>query len=302
MAMPKQQWNIIEAFEAEYTRKAVEALKNEQWAKPLVDIINKYGITETTRHRAFEARFGYAIYLAGLTPELDFMTGVDDSDVEYLIPGNPEILAELVCTDEIPAINENTVLTPLEQGMFLREVQLSSKSDDKYMQPGGEVSLFKRKLMKKVLSGKVKKFPLPSDRLQIIVVNDKGLSDGLLIEHQIQAMYGTGPLKRNGYMTWAATLDGEFVAGLLESDEVGAKLIQERIHAVGVMTEYELTGGEYAARLDFFVNPALIDIDTFQRQWSLSQVVETRVFGPDSKFELESRPGWEEIPLARPKS
>src|SRR5438876_9617268 len=83
--------------EAEFTQRAMDALANVVWAKPLLRrVAAAGGLVASAMPLLFEVRFAYELHRAGTAPEYEYTAGVEQSTVEFRIPAALEWFVELV--------------------------------------------------------------------------------------------------------------------------------------------------------------------------------------------------------------
>lgn len=110
-------------YETTFSKEAAKKLEDKApWAKKLLcdpKIRNAINIeqnesrtpTETKQIKAalFEVRFAYALYLAGLTAEYEYKTGVANSTVDFKLNSDPNWLIELTSLRESKAVKDATL-------------------------------------------------------------------------------------------------------------------------------------------------------------------------------------------------
>jgi hypothetical protein len=87
----------LRSTEVERTKRAIEALANVPWAKPVIARLRRAGgIKPENMPLMFEVRFAEELHRASVTAEYEFPAGVGKSTVEFRLNTKPPWLIELV--------------------------------------------------------------------------------------------------------------------------------------------------------------------------------------------------------------
>lgn len=247
--------------EAEYTKRALDALRGIDWAKPLFRLVDEAGgLVASAMPLLFEVRFAYELHRAGVTPDYEYAAGVNRSTVDFRLPLARHWLVELVSLRPSSASKAAIRKT----GMLYEQV-LSTTAADPAQSEEAEMITAEQKIGEKVLvDGKPTKFPTPGDRFHAIFADMRGYldGDGDIFDYR-QMAYGSAglPNEHQWKVHYWEVEPGKrkAISGLFEEANRlrAAPLIQQRIHFLGFIREREYTEGEMRSAAYYLRNPHL---------------------------------------------
>lgn len=240
--------HILSVDECDYSEHCVKELSNAAWANELVSNIRRNGGARKRENRPFmfEARFGYELHLAGLQPTYEYETGVDDSKVDFYIPGSHPWLMELVCIEETILLEEATYTETLITGGDARFMMLDGNAEDQRLTEAGEMIKLQEKLYQKVWQhGKPHKFPVPDGITKnLLLVDSRGFDGGSGpdSDHIQQLVYGPRYVQQE----FVQFFRGNPVRGIFDPDNKypAAQVLQQRVHLIGFVSERKFGQGE----------------------------------------------------------
>lgn len=277
-------YNNLTWREEKYFQKLLSKLKNTSWIQPLLNKIQKEGISAETKSLLFELRFAGELDFLDIEAEYEYKTGVNDSSIDFKITkDNFNWLFELVSIKVSNAVkNATTIKTPYFNGSGVTfrmsdqeatkantssifEMGLSSKANDIRQSEAGEIIIVQQKIGEKVFhKGKPTKFPdICDNTFHIIIVDMRGFlgegGGGDKYDYKI-ITHGCRGMNHIYFRFW----EGEPIKGIFEKDCPlrSAKTIQERIHFIGFVNETEFGPGEMLKQTIYFPNPNLFDNDS----------------------------------------
>lgn len=251
--------NVLTTKEADYTRRAIDALRTVSWARPLLSgLESSGGLTSVNMPLLFEVRFAYELHLAGSTAEYEFPAGVGESTVDFRIFGSREWLIELVSIRESRALQRATQ----QLGPVYQRVLTSGASDPAQSEEAEMITALGKVGEKVFAGGAPTKFPIPSSRVHAILVDMRGYlgCGGDAVDYQQMA---NGAAAVTPEVAWAVHCwEGQPIRGLFERvpDHPlrAAPVAQERVHFLGFIAEEDYREGEFRERAYFRPNPNLL--------------------------------------------
>lgn len=249
--------------EAEFTERAIKALRDISWAKPVLDRLQQAGgISSKNMPLMFEVRFAYELHCSGKVADYEFGAGVGDSTVEFHIPGKVTWLIELVSVRTSQAAKK-----AITQHGLLYQQMLSTDAADISQSSEAEMITAEQKIGEKAFTnGLPTKFPKPANNICHVILSDmRGyLEEGGDVFDYRQMAYGPSgiPSSYSWMIHYWKTETGKLepIKGLFEKDCPlrAARFIQERIHFVGFVRERDYQDGEISQKAYYLPNPHLL--------------------------------------------
>lgn len=229
--------------EEKFTQRAIEALSDVSWAKPLLNRLHRAGGLKTENlPLMFEVRFAFELHRTGLSAVYEHPAGVRKSTVDFQVKTSTEWLIELVSIRPSAAIKRATHRHgPISAFCF------SPDSNDRHQSENAEMILTEQKIGEKVfVNGLPTKFPLPGNAIHLIVTDVRGfLARGGDIGDYRQMAYGPRgiPQEKAGVIKY---WEEKAIKGLFERENPlpAGRYIQERIHFLGFIREENFREGE----------------------------------------------------------
>jgi len=256
--------------EAEFTERAIEALKDAAWAQPVIERLQQAGgLKSENMSLMFEVRFAYELHRAGKVAEYEYSAGAGNSTVEFRVPGSVTWLFELVSIRTSQAAKKAITQSGLLYGQIL-----STNATDMAQSEEAEMITAEQKIGEKVLKDNAPtKFPLPIDNVYHVILADmRGyLDEGGDVFDYRQIAYGAPGIPFQYLWTihyWKTDVEKlEAIKGLFEKSCPlrAARLIQERIHFLGFACEREYQDGEIPSRAYYLPNPHLLTNEEAQK-------------------------------------
>ncbi len=255
--------------EAEYTERAMIALENVGWAKPLLDrVATVGGLKSANMPLLFEVRFAFELHLAGATADYEYGTGVGDSSVDFRIHGEREWLVELVSLRETQALKRGTQSQSLSKTVQISESLLLTGAADKQSEEDEMITALGKIGKKVFLDGNPTKFPVPSAAVHLILADMRGYlgEGGDVLDYQ-QMANGARAISANN--AWALHFSrGRPILGLFEKVDQhplqAAAMMRERVHFLGFIAENEYRECEIRDRACYQPNPHLLPTPELQ--------------------------------------
>lgn len=244
--------------EAEYTERAIKALNDISWARPVLDRLQQDGgMKSENMPLMFEVRFAYELHRAGKEVEYEYRTGMGDSTIDFCIPGKVTWFIELVSIRTSQASKKAIRQTGLQY-----EQVLHTNADNIGQSEEAEMITAEQKIGEKVFSdNSPTKFPVPKNNVYHVIFADmRGYLDegGDVFDYQQMAYGASGITPENSWTIhfWKNSP----IKGLFEEScsLKAARFIQERIHFLGFVREQEYKEGEIACRSYYMCNPHLL--------------------------------------------
>jgi hypothetical protein len=252
----------LRSTEVERTERAISALSELAWAKPLLSRLKRAGgIQPENMPLMFEVRFADELRRAGVTARYEYAAGVGNSTVEFRLDTEPVWLIELVSVRISDAARRAT----RQIGPLYFEQLFHATPGDPGRSEEGEMILAEQKIGEKVFSrGRPTKFPPPDGSLRLILTDMRGYLDrgGDLADYN-EIAYGWRALAHleHGDMMvhhWK-NADGKFepIKGLFEHGNplAAAKSVRERIHFLGFVREERFYDEEIQQTSLLLANP-----------------------------------------------
>ena len=256
--------DVLTTREAEYTGRAIESLRQLEWARPLIHRVEEAGgLVPEAMPLLFEARFAYELHQAGIAPQYEYRAGVGGSTVEFRISGSRDWLIELVsirASDAAKAAIRRT-------GLVYQQM-LSTDAPDRSQSEEAEMITAQQKIGEKVFAdGQPTKFPPPDgSAIHAIMVDMRGYLDegGDVFDYRQIAFGAAGipPSHRELVHYWEPEPGRRIpIAGLFEESCPlrASQLIRERIHFIGFVRELMYTEGEIQNTAYYPANPHLLN-------------------------------------------
>ncbi len=258
--------DVLSVDELEFSRLAWDALRNVEWAKPLVNRMTDAdgNLNKSDRFGLFELRFGYALHSKGISEvEYEHKT-VDDTSVDFRVVTADHVwLIELVSIAKSKAVEAAT--GPNEDYPFITETVLSSMKAIEERQKcieanvseeelnarvfaamtqteEGELILLQQKIGEKVWRNKrFVKFPPPDESLatHVIVVDSRSVmdlcADSLDFLEACVGLAAFNNQKHKLFHSW----QGQPLKGIFQKDNAwsGAPAVRDRIHLLHFVKE-----------------------------------------------------------------
>jgi hypothetical protein len=250
----------------EATNRAISRLARVDWAGDLLRRINsRGGVVASNEALLFEARFADALHRAGRHAVYEYATGVGGTTVDFLIPGSPNWVIELVSILDSDAVKDATASREYSRGIQVSTLSLSGDAADPRHTPAAELIRVIEKISEKVYDNRRKqavKFPAATESsIHMVLVDMRGF-EGIGApdaDHRRQICYGA----RNVRSEWNAAFDpitGKPVQGIFEvgNTRPAAIVAKERLHYVGFLSEEEFTDDELREGTRFVSNDHLV--------------------------------------------
>jgi hypothetical protein len=254
----------LRATEVERTERAISALYELAWAKPVLSRLERAGrIQPENMPLMFEVRFADELRRAGVTAQYEYAAGIGNSTVEFRLDTDPVWLIELVSVRTSDAARRAT----RQIGPLYFEQLFHATPEDPGRSEEGEMILAEQKIGEKAFSrGRPTKFPPPDGSFRLILTDIRGYLDkgGDLADYN-EIAYGWRALAHleHGDMIvhqWK-NAEGKFepIKGLFERGNplAAAKFIRERIHFLGFVREERFFDGEIQQTSLLLANPEL---------------------------------------------
>lgn len=257
--------DVLSVGEFEFSKRAWNALKEVEWAAPLVNRMTDAdgNLNENDRFGLFELRFGYALRNKGISRvEYEYKT-VDDTSVDFRVETDRIWLIELVSIAKSKAVEAAT--GPNEDYPFITETVLSSMKAieerqkcieanvaEEEMQARvfaamtqseeGELIVLQQKIGEKVWRNKrYVKFPPPEDSraTHVIVVDSRSVmdlcADSLDFLEVCVGLAAFNNQEHKLFHSW----QGQPIKGIFQKDNAwsGAPAVRERIHLLHFVKE-----------------------------------------------------------------
>jgi len=271
--------NTLTSREAKFTATAIEALKDINWAQPLLKRLHQAGgLKSENMPLMFEVRVAYELHRTGKVAEYESTAGVGASTVEFCVPGTVTWLFELVSIRTSQAA-KNAVT---QHGLFFQQM-LSTDAPDVAQSPEAEMITAQQKIGEKVFTkGTQTKFPVPVTNIYHVILSDmRGYLDegGDKFDYR-QMAYGPSAIPSQYTHYWKK--DGvnlEPVIGLFEKScpLQSARFIQERIHFLGFIRERKYQEGEILEKAYYLPNPHLLTNKNAMKLYDLFPLRKTSV-------------------------
>lgn len=253
--------DTLKTREADYTQRALNALREVEWATPLLKLVDSAGgLVATAMPLLFEVRFAYELHLAGVTPDYEYATGENGSSVDFRIPDTRDWFVELVSLRASDAAKAAI----RETGMIYKQ-EFSTTASNRSQTEEAEMITAEQKIGEKVFAdGKPTKFPVPADSIHVIIADMRGYLDegGDNFDYRQMACGASGIPAEFNWMVhyWQTGPDKlEAIAGLFEKSNPlrASKYIRERVHFLGFIREREYAEGEIRNNAYYLANPHL---------------------------------------------
>jgi hypothetical protein len=235
----------------------VAELRDQLWARPLLDDINANGgMTRENKGRLFELRFAYALHRAGIAPEYA-VPGEAGSSLDFgFAAGNRNWRVELMRLAETEAAQHATHTSVTEDGViWSAQVIGGNAADPRQSEEGETIKAVQRICQKCERGGHPHRFPMPDDTLHAILVDFRTFLHGGDDHDRIHVGLG-GEYVRDAYCRryWEDKLiSGAFSA---RTTVRGAAQLQERVHFIGFVDEGTYGPDQFAEATQFVANPA----------------------------------------------
>lgn len=288
-------WNKLFSDEAQFSKQVFDELKNVNWCNRLIRRLSKKNGQFDTEDMPdlFELRFAGELHRTGIEPVYEFSTGVGNSNVDFMIPGNPGWLVELHAIQESEAVGNNTFSEESEQGYPMQTCIMSANTTNTSPGLGEEMvrvqSIIASKVCHKQFDQSLvpHKFPIPKDYLHAIVMDVRGYNggDGMLIEEKLQIAYGYRGLEKYDfldraiYITEKPVYEGEqprdrFIRGIFEpeNERENIKFIQKRVHLLILVDEKKFEPGAMIGKSFFAHNIMMKKCSTFSDLFPLQKI------------------------------
>uniref|UniRef100_A0A7C3ZDG7 Uncharacterized protein n=1 Tax=Desulfobacca acetoxidans TaxID=60893 RepID=A0A7C3ZDG7_9BACT len=264
--------------EVEGTLSAADQLDRINWAAPLLKRTEpilarlRNGKVNRATYRAnplqpsemsflFEIRFAYSLAMEGVTAEYEYSTGIGNTTVDFKVNLDPPWLVELVSLHESDAFKEACFTSGELQGAIL-----STNATDPRKSVEGEIIKAQERIGEKLLKKQRPiKFPEPNEAIHMVMVDARGfLGIGICADkaNWRQIMYGPHGLgELTSFWKNPGTGQSEPIRGLFEKNcpARASRVIQERLHFIGVVCERTFEAGEIKERSCYYCNPALFE-------------------------------------------
>jgi len=262
--------DILSNSEAEFTQRAIESLNNVDWARPVIDRLQKAGgLKSANMPLMFEVRFAYELHRVGKSAEYEYRAGEGDSTVDFRIPGNITWLIELVSIRASQAAKRAIK----QMGLIYQQI-LSSDAKDVDQTEEAEMITAEQKIGEKVFAKESPtKFPmLKDDVYHMIIIDMRGyLGGGGDQWDYTQMAYGASgiPPQCPWYLRFWEKEPGKLepIKGLFEKacPLQSARLVQERIHFLGFIRERVYCEGEIPKSSCYFLNQHLLSNEAAEK-------------------------------------
>jgi hypothetical protein len=245
-------------------RRAIEALRQLSWTSGIV----KAASANASPGQRFELRFAYELHRAGIEPVRPFRAGVDNTDIDFRIPGAVPWNIELLSVAESEAVRGARVR--YESGpVRVEQVDLGlvghNEEDQRRVEakqtPESELLRLISKLGEKAWEdSRPVKFPLAGHsevNMILVDVRSYGGGQGLVDEFDCrQALFGPRGLPDHLIM-WDHG-SGKPIRGLwdLSNTQQRALAFRERVQVVGFVHEEAFADDEIRQVALLFQNPA----------------------------------------------
>jgi hypothetical protein len=262
--------------EVEGTLNAANQLVSVNWAAPLLNrtksILDRLHIGKDNRELyledplkpsemsfLFEIRFAYSLAMEKVTAVYEHATGVGNTTVDFKVNLDQPWLVELVSLHESKAFKEACFTSGELQG-----VKLSTNATDRRKTVEGEIIKAQERIGEKLWKKQRQiKFPEPNEAIHMVMVDARGFPGvGICGEkanwHQI--VYGPRGLgELTSFWKNPETGQREPIRGLFEQNCPlrASRVIQERLHFIGVVCERTFEAGEIKDRSVYYCNQAL---------------------------------------------
>lgn len=259
---PKPFFDIFTGDEASAVERAISAVGDCGWAKPIIaDIKANGGLIGKNMDKFFELRFGHALEVAGVPPRYE-VPGEGDSTLDFGFTSKGKTWAvELMRLNETAAAKAATVELDDEGITFVKRI-LSSGGDDPRQSPEGEtLKTIQRICQKCENNGKPHKFPQPAHTLHALLVDMRNHLNGGDVWDRIHIALATEriPDARLRYF-W----DQKPITGVFDKRTTmkGAREARERLHFLGFVggrKHNSYKAEDLATTIDFIGNPHLFN-------------------------------------------
>jgi hypothetical protein len=270
--------DTLKEKEVEATLNAAEKLASVNWAAPLLNrtksFLDRLRIGKDNRELyrkdplkpkemsfLFEIRFAYSLEMEGVSAVYEHGAGVGDTTVDFKVNLDPPWLVELVSLHESDAFKEAFFTSGELQGAIL-----STNATDPRKSVEGEIIKAQERIGEKLLKKQRPiKFPEPNEAIHMVMVDARGfLGIGICGDkaNWRQIMYGPHGLgELISFWKNPGTGQSEPIRGLFEKNcpARASRVIQERLHFIGVVCERTFEAGEIKERSCYYCNPALFE-------------------------------------------
>jgi hypothetical protein len=256
---PKPFFDIFTGDEACAVERAISAVGNRDWAKPIVaDIKASGGLIGRNMDKFFELRFGHALELAGVSPRYEVLGEADSTlDFGFTSKGKPWAV-ELMRLNETAAAKAATVELDDDGITFVHRI-LSSGGEDPRRSPEGEtLKTIQRICQKCENDGKPYKFPKPEGTYHAMLVDMRTHLNGGDVWDRIHIALATERVP-NAWLRYF--WDNKPITGVFDKRTAmkGAVQARERLHFLGFVLGRDYTAEKFGTIINFIGNPYLFN-------------------------------------------
>jgi hypothetical protein len=251
-------WDSLSKDEADFVRVILDKLKGKAWSARLVaGIRDNGGITQASKDRMFELRFGYALDQVGIVPQYE-IPGEGQSTIDFgFTSGGQRWRVEMVRLNETQAVKDTTWSSVGADGIpWTGRILRTDAEDPKQSLEGETLKAVERICQKCESKGRLHKFPAPDGAYHAMLVDFRTFSvNGGDIDDGIHVALGADAVPTPYRLFWnQRPITGVFSN---ETNVRGAAQVRERVHFLGFVRERVYGPGELAAATQFIANPHL---------------------------------------------
>ncbi|HEV1992951.1 MAG TPA: hypothetical protein VGR03_01325 [Candidatus Acidoferrum sp.] len=234
-------------------------LRDEPWARPLLDDINATGgLTRDNKTKLFELRFGYALRHAGITPRYE-VAGEAQSTLDFgFNSAKKDWLVELMRLEETQAAKGATRSETDEHGTpWVKRVLATDAEDPKRSEEGETLKAVERICQKCEHDGRPHKFPAPAGAHHAILVDIRTFLNGGDEYDRVHVGLGGEYVPDEMCRRY---WDKQLISGVFSPRTTlrGAAEARSRVHFLGFVREQAYAAGAFGKAIQFIANPNLL--------------------------------------------
>jgi hypothetical protein len=270
---PKPMFDIFTGAEACAVERAMDAVGDREWAKPIVaDIKAHGGLIGSNMDKFFELRCGHALELAGASPHYE-VAGEGDSTLDFgFVSKGKSWAVELMRLNETVAAKAATVELDDDGIAFVKRVLSTGGADPRQSCEGETLKTIQRICQKCENDGKPHKFPPPDGAYHAILVDVRTYLNGGDVWDRVHIGLAT---EKVPYPPLRYFWDQKPITGVFDprTRMKGAAKARERVHFLGFVKDRTYNTEEFGSTIDFIGNPNLFkssdDMNAAMATWPL---------------------------------
>jgi hypothetical protein len=271
-------WDVLRGSEAEFGQQILYEMTGVAWVDPIIDRIKRNGcLTRENIDRLrielgewkleerllqlkdtlFELRFAHALHQASITAKIE-IPGEAKSKIDFgFVSKGQQWAVELMRLGETKAVKAATTSWPIEDGVRLTSLILSTHADDLTESLETETFNAVRRICQKCeRGGQQHKFPVPKDAFQVLLVDFRTFAMNGGDDHDVlHVALGAKYVEEQFRCYWK----GHPITGVFDERTVlsGAAEARERVHFLGFVRGHAYNAGGFTTNTYFVPNPHL---------------------------------------------